>query len=65
MHGLFARSRAAAITARLPWTARSLAYSAPTSAGAGGAAGTAPAMAPGGLQIPELKAQYSALPRLP
>ena len=60
MHGLFARSRAAAITARLPWTARTIAYSAPTSVGAG----AAPALAPGGLQIPELKAQYSALPCL-
>ena len=65
MHGLFARSRAAAITARLPWTARTLAYSAPTCARPGGAAGIAPALAPGGLQIPELKAQHSALPRLP
>ena len=64
MHGLFARSRAAAITARLPWTARRLEYCAPTCAGAGGAAGAAPALAPGGLQIPVLKAQYSALPRL-
>ena len=65
MHGLFARSRAAALTARLPWTALRLEYCAPTSVGAGGAAGTAPSLAPGGLQIPELKAQYSALPRLP